>query len=141
MLAALVRLEHAGGAHILYKGKAHIGKSAQAIAARFLLHLANDVLDGIKLISIEIQGFDDQCVALDELGGRKTQGNRCSLGVVLNQVCNTVDATMERAAIGAVGRARTKVDAPRPLAVAGNVHGMLHKLADAFVRQARVRAG
>ena len=91
------------------------------------------MLDGIELILIEIQGLDNQCVAFDELGRRKAQGNRCSLGVVLNQVCNTVDATMERAAIGAVGRARTKVDAPRPLAVAGNVHGMLHKLADAFV--------
>ena len=33
VLAALMRLDHAGGAHILDKGKTHIGKSAQAIAA------------------------------------------------------------------------------------------------------------
>ena len=59
MLAALVRLDHASGAHVLDKGKAHVGKSAQAIAARLLLHLADDVLDGIKLVLIEIQGLDD----------------------------------------------------------------------------------
>ena len=59
VLAALMRLDHTGGAHVLDKGKAHVGKNAQTIAARLLLHLADDVFDGIKLVLIEIQGLDD----------------------------------------------------------------------------------
>ena len=133
VLAALMRLDHTGGAHILDKGKAHIGKSAQTIAARLLFHLTNDVLDGIKLVLIETQGLDDQRVAFDELGGRKAQGDRCRLGMVLDQVCDTVDAAVKRTAIGAVGRTRTEVDASWSLTIARDVHGVLHELADAFV--------
>lgn len=53
--------------------------------------------------------------------------------MVLDQVCDTVDAAVKRTVIGAVGRTRTEVDAPWSLTVTGNVHGMLHKLADTLV--------
>ena len=53
--------------------------------------------------------------------------------MVLDQVCDTVDAAVKRTVIGAVGRTRTEVDAPWSLTIARDVHGVLHELADAFV--------
>ena len=91
------------------------------------------MLDGVKLILVEIQSLDDQRVAFDEFGRRKAQGDRRRLGMVLDQVCDTVDAAVKGTVIRAVGRARAKINTARTLAIAGDVHGVLHELADAFV--------
>ena len=65
MLAALVRLDDAAPAHVADKAKAHIGQRRQAVGAGLALHLGNDVLDGIKLVTVQVKRLGYQLVALN----------------------------------------------------------------------------
>ena len=131
VLAALVRLDHAAPAHIADKAKAHVGQRGQAVGACLALHLSNDVLDGVELVTIQVKCFGYQLIALNQLGRREAHRNMRRCSMVLNQVGNTVDAAVQRAAVRAVGRA--KVQATGALAESCHVQGMLHELADTLV--------
>ena len=133
VLATLPRLDHAGAAHALDEGKAHVRKSGEAIRAGLLLHLANDVSDTLQLVLVKAEGLDYELVPLDELGCRKANGDRRGARVVLDQLGDTVDAAVERAVVRRVLGARAEVDAAGTLAIARDVHRMFHKLADTLV--------
>ena len=102
MLAALPRLDHAGAAHALDEGEAHVREGGEAIRAGLLLHLANDVSDTLQLVLVKAEGLDYELIPLDELGCRKANGNRRSARVVLDQLGDAVDAAVERAVVGRV---------------------------------------
>ena len=131
VLAALLRLLDAAGADGLDEREAHVGESRKAIGARLLLHLGDDVLHGIELVLLEAKRLDHQLVALDELGRGVAVGQASALGVIGDKLSNGVDAAVHGAAVGAVRPA--EVDAPRALAVAGHVDGVLHQLVYALV--------
>ena len=131
MLAALLRLLDAAGADGLDEREAHVGESRKAIGAGLLLHLGDDVLHGVKLVLLEAKCFDDQLVALDELGRGVAVGQASALGVIGDKLSNGVDAAVHGAAVRSVRAA--EVDTPRALAVAGHVDGVLHQLVYALV--------
>ena len=131
VLAALVRLDDATPAHVADKAKAHIGQRGQAVGAGLALHLGNDVLDGVKLVAIQVKRLGYQLVALNQLGRRKTHRNMRRRGMVLDKVGDAVNAAMQRAAVWTIGRA--EVQATGALAEPRHVQGMIHQLADALV--------
>ena len=133
MLAALPRLNHAGAAHALDEGKAHIREGGEAVRAGLLLHLANDVSDTLQLVLIKAEGLDYELISLDEFGCRKANGNRRGTRVVLDQLGDAMDAAVECAVVRRVLGARAEVDATGALAIARDVHRMLHELADTLV--------
>ena len=131
MLAALVRLDDATPAHVADKAKAHIGQRGQAVGAGLALHLGNDVLDGVELVTVQVKRLGYQLVALNQLGRRKTHRNMRRRGMVLDKVGDAVNAAMQRAAVWTIGRA--EVQATGALAEPRHVQGMIHQLADTLV--------
>ena len=89
------------------------------------------MLDGVELVAVKVKCFGYQLIALNQLGRREAHRNMRRCSMVLNQVGNTVDAAVQRAAVRAVGRA--KVQATGALAESCHVQGMLHELADTLV--------
>ena len=131
MLAALVRLDDTAPTHVADKAKAHIGQGGQAVGAGLALHLGNDVLDSVELVSIQMKRLGHQLVALNQLGRRKTHGNVRRGGMVFDEVGDAVDAAVQRAAVRAIGRA--EVQAAGTLAEPRHVQGMIHQLANTLV--------
>ena len=131
MLAALVRLDDAAPTHVADEAKAHIGQRGQTVGAGLALHLGNDVLDGIKLVTVQVKRLGYQLVALNQLGRRETHGNVRRRGMVLDKVGDAVDAAMQRAAVRTIGCA--KVQAAGTFAEPRDVQGMIHQLADTLV--------
>lgn len=99
MLDALMRLNDARQANVLDERESHIRQSSHAIETRLLFHLLDDVLDGIKLVLIEIERFNDQRIAFDQLRRSKSARNARSLSVVANKFRDAVNATMKSAAV------------------------------------------
>ena len=131
MLAALVRFDDAAPTHVADKAKAHIGQRGQAVGAGLALHLGNDVLDSVELVTVQVKHLGHQLVALNQLGRRKTHGNVRRRGMVLDKVGDAVDAAMQRTAVWTIGCA--KVQATGTLAEPRHVQGMIHQLADTLV--------
>ena len=131
MLAALVRLDDATPAHVADKAKAHIGQRRQAISAGLALHLSNNVVDGVKFVTVQMKRLGHQLVALNQLGRRKTHRDMRRRGMVLDKVGDAVNAAMQRAAVWTIGRA--EVQATGALAEPRHVQGMIHQLANTLV--------
>ena len=89
------------------------------------------MLDGVKLVAIQMKCLGHQLVALNQLGRRKTHGNVRRRGMVLDQVGNAVDAAMQCTAVWTIGR--TEVQATGALTEPRHVQGMIHQLADTLV--------
>ena len=99
MLDAFMRLNDARQANVLDERESHIRQSSHAIEARLLFHLLDDVLDGIKLVLMEIERFNDQRIAFDQLRRSESTRNTRSLGMVAHQFRDAVNATMKGAAV------------------------------------------
>ena len=89
------------------------------------------MLDGVKLVTVQVKRLGYQLVALNQLGRRKTHGNVRRRGMVLDKVGDAVNAAMQRAAVRTIGRA--EVQATGALAEPRHVQGMIHQLADTLV--------
>ena len=126
MFAALAGLDHAGTAHLADEREAHVRQAREPVLPGLPLHLAYDVLKRIELVLIEAERLLHQRIALDKLGRSETHGNPRCLRVVLDQVRDAVDAAMQGAAIGSVGRA--EVETTRTFAVTRDMHRVFHEL-------------
>ena len=91
------------------------------------------MLDAIELVFVEAERLDHEFIALDQFGCGKTHGNRRGLGVVFDEAADAVDTAVQRTVVGTRRVGRAEIDAPGALAVAGNVHRVLHELVDALV--------
>ena len=130
MLLTLVRLYHRLIADTLDKIKTHVGNGRRPIQATFGLHLGYDMLQHLFFILIQVQRFQNQPVALCQLGRRKPHRNLRFPGVILDQMHNGVQAAVYRAAV-LIGVA--VVDFLRPLLIFGHMQGMGHQLVNTLI--------
>ena len=130
MLAALVRAHDGSVADAPDEREAHVRNGGGAVQTALLLHLYDDVLDGLLLVLGEIQLLENQGVALGQLAGGKAHGDARGLSVVLDQVHEAVQAAVHRA----VALLRVaEVLAAGPLLILRDVDGVVDQLADALV--------
>ena len=126
VLAALAGLDHAGAAHGPDEREAHVGERGEAVGARLLLHLRDDVLERVELVGVKPESAAHELVALDQLGRGEAQRDPGVLGVVLDEVHDGMDAAVQRALVGAVRSA--EVLPARQLAMARDVQHVLDQL-------------
>ena len=129
MLAAFLCLPDRTLCQLLDKGKPHIRNSRRPVQAPFHLHLADDMLNHIPLIQIQLQGIHNPLVALHDFGSRKAHRDACLGGMVLNQVHNAMQAAMQ---CTAAAFRIAEIHAPRRFLIMSHMEGMLHQLLDAF---------
>ena len=132
VLFALLRFDDGDPADFPDEFEAHVGDGGGAVEASLLLHLFDDVLDGLFLILIEAQGVFDALIAFDEFMGGKTERDvRCGR-VVFDQVHGRVQGAVHGAAVVVL---ITEISAGRLFLIAGDVDGVAHKFVDAFAGQ------
>ena len=102
-----------------------------AVQPGLAFQLSNGMPQQFRLVFVQLQGLLDQPVALHQFGGGKPQRQPGTLGMVLNQMGDGVDAAVH-GAVFAVGSI-TKINAARRFAVAGHMQSMLDQLVDALV--------
>ena len=110
--------------------EAHVGECGTAVEAAFLLHLADDVLDGFLLVLRQVQCFCHEFVAFYQLACGEADRNGGSLCVVLDEVHDGVQAPVNSAA---VLRGAAEVLTRRAFIVAGHMDGVAHHLIYALV--------
>ena len=89
------------------------------------------MLDGVKFVAIQVKCLGHQLIAFHQLGRRKAYRDVRCHGMVLDQVGDTVDTAVQRAAIRAIGRA--EVQAAGTLAKPRHMQSVIHQLANALV--------
>ena len=130
MLLTLVRLHHRLIADTLDKIKTHVGNGRRPIQATFGLHLGYDMLQHLFFILIQMQRFQNQLVALCQLGRREPHRNLRFSGVILDQMHDGVQAAVYRAAV-LIGVAI--VDFLGALLIFGHMEGMRHQLVNTLI--------
>ena len=90
MLLALLRMLDRKAAEARYEGVSHICHCSGAVESTLLLHLAEDMLDGLLLIGREFQRIDDERVALHEFCGSKADRYSRRFSMVFDEVHDIV---------------------------------------------------
>ena len=131
---ALGRVHDRLGAEFFNKGKAHIGQGGLTVKAAFGLHLGHGMFEQVLLVLLKVQRFQNQRVALHELGGGKARRQPGAAGVVFDQVDDRMDTAVHGTGfVPVLVPAFAKVDAAGRFAVARHMDGMVDQFVDAFV--------
>ena len=130
MLAALRRLGDGSRAELHDECKAHVGDGSAAVEPALLLHLRDNVPDGILLVFVECKLRADQPVALDHLACGEPQRETRLLCVILDEVTDAVDAAVYCAA---VVRFIAEILPERFLLIVCDVDCVLDQLVDALI--------
>ena len=118
------------GADFIDERESHICDCRRAVKSALLLHLADDVLDHFFFIFVKRQLLCNKGLALCQLCCRKSNGDSRRLRMILDQMHDSVEATVDRTAlVGGV----TKVLSARALLIARYVKCVGDKLVNALV--------
>ena len=130
MLLALLRMLDRKAAEARYEGVSHICHCSGAVESTLLLHLAEDMLDGLLLIGREFQRIDDERVALHEFCGSKADRYSRRFSMVFDEVHDSVKAAMHCASIVIL---RAEVLYGRAFLIASDVYGMVYQFGDTLI--------
>ena len=136
MLLTFPGLNHRGVADLLDKGKPHIRNGRRPIHPALLLHLADDVLQHLLLILIQSQTVLNLCITLRQLARRETNRNFCLPGMILNQMHDPVQTSVD---CPAPLTFPAEVDPARAFLVFCHMKGMVHQLVGSFILDRRHR--
>ncbi len=134
MFLALARLYHRLSAHPPYIGKPHVGHGCSSIKTALLLHLFQNVADGLAFVFGQLQSVHHQLVAFYHFAGSKTNRNAASLGMIFNEMHHGMQASVNGTAM-VFGTA--KVLFFRPLAIFCHMQRVLYQLVHALVFHGR----
>ena len=115
---------------IMDKGEAHISDSGAAVETAFFFELSDDMLHSFDLILVEGKLFDDEHIVLNDLTCGESQGNTGIFGMVLNEVFDTVDTSVDSAAVS--GFSAEVVDKGFFL-IMSDMDSVFKELIDAFI--------
>ena len=132
MFFALLRFDDRDPADPADEFEAHVGDGGGAVEASLLLHLFDDVVDGLFFVLVERKGVFDTGVAFDEFMGGEADRDVRRFRVVFDEVHDRVEGTVDRAAVVVF---IAEVSAGRALLVPGNVDGVVDQFVDAFAGQ------
>ena len=104
VLATLGRLHHRLLAHAADEAEPHVGDGRRAVEAAFGLHLADDVLERVLLVLVEVEPIEHQLVAFGQLARGEPRRDARALGMVLDERHDAVQAAMDGPVV-LVGRA------------------------------------
>lgn len=130
VLATLGRLHHRLLAHAADEAEPHVGDGRRAVEAAFGLHLADDVLERVLLVLVEVEPIEHQLVAFGQLARGEPRRDARALGMVLDERHDAVQAAMDGPVV-LVGRA--EVLAHGRLLEPRHMQGVVHQLGRALV--------
>ena len=92
---ALMRFDHRCGDDPFNEGIPHIGKRGVAIQSALVLHLDDTVLKKLPFVVIQLQTVGDFRIPLYELAGTEARRQSRSLGMVVDEMYDGVDAAVD----------------------------------------------
>ena len=132
----LLWLDHGLLAESFDKGETHLGHRCSTVKTPLLLHLYNQMFQGLLLILGKLQSLHHHSITFDELGGGKTNRNVSPLGMIFNQMHDAVQATVySTTMIVLVAEILTN----RCFLILCDMDGMFHQLGDTLVFGGRDR--
>ena len=134
LLLALMRLHHGLIHQLVDEVEPHIRNGGGTVQPALLLHLHDDVLDHLFFVLVQLEGLLNTGVALHQLGSREPHRDAGRSSVILDEVDDTVDAAMHRAAVVLLA---AEVEPARTLLVLGHMDRMVHQFVHALVLSRR----
>ena len=136
MFPALCRLFHAALTYFVDIGIAHLCHSRAVIHAALFFHLKHNMLQHLFFVLLQRQLLQQQIIAFDQFGCRKTHGDPCIFRMIFDQMHHGMDAAVYGAAMI---RTVTKILYLRRFLIFCHMHCMMHQLIYAFVLRRRDR--
>ena len=129
-LFALLWLNHCLFTNLLYKSKTHIRNGCAAVKSPLAFHLRNNMFQHFLFVGIQLKLFQNQMIPLDQLCGRKAYRNLSHLGMILNQVADSMDTAVNRSSkIIFI----TEVLTARMFLILGDMYCVSHQLVNPLV--------
>ena len=81
-------------AYLADEGKTHVRNGCRPVQTPLFLHLGNNMLQHFLLIFGQLKGFQYPFIPFHQLAGSKFGGDSRRLGVVIDQMHNTMQTAM-----------------------------------------------
>ena len=130
LFVALLRMHHTAAAHLQDETETHIGECSTAVQSALLLHLADDMFDGLLFVLRQTECLGHQFVSFYQFACCEAYRNADSLCMILDEMHDGMQATMHSATMfcGAA-----EILTGRAFIVASHMDGVTHDLIYALV--------